>query len=63
MTVRRVNFRANCTSIEPTPPAAPVINRHLPSPVPSTTPSRSNNNSQAVIEVNGNAAASAALNE
>ena len=62
MIVRLVRRRASWSIIEPTPPAAPMINNvsaSLSSFFSSLlgTHSRSNNNSQAVIDVRGRAAA------
>ncbi len=46
--------------IEPTPPAPPMISSVRGSTLlPGTAPSRSNSNSQAVMEVSGSAAACA----
>jgi len=58
ITVRPVSVLASCTTIEPTPPAAPSTSSVPPlSLLPSRN--RSNNASHAVIVVKGSAAASA----
>ena len=59
-TVKPVSRRANWIRIEPTPPAPPVIRSVWGSTLlPGTALKRSNNSSQAVIDVSGSAAACA----